>query len=577
MTSLADFAAGLHAEINSASRVEESEGFKEDIFTERVIDMITDAGEADGEDEICNCRKRGIKVNAFHLSADADNADLFVSYYHDSAAPKSVPRTQVTQYFESLEGFLERSVRGSLHAKVDESAPEFDVASTIFENGDRLTRARLFFLTDGLVRAVSMPKRKVRGISCEYHVYDIERLYRLVTSGQQRSRINVYFKGEFGRSITCLASVEDGAEYTTLLGFMPGQLLVDLYRRFGTRLLERNVRAFLQARGKINRGIRETILKEPNRFLAYNNGISATAERIEFIPKQDVLVLTAATDFQIVNGGQTTASLYQAAEKDRADVSKICVQIKITVPKRPEEIDILAPKISLYANSQNKVSAADLSANDPFHLKVEELSRTIWAPAREGEQHQTRWFYERARGQYQDARAREPTAGKRANFDRLHPGSQKFTKTDLAKFEMTWAQMPHVVSRGAEKNFLAFTELSRTLLRASPDRAYFETLVVKAILFHESERIVHGFKFGGYRANIVAYAIAWLSLHRSASVDFSEIWRKQNLSPSLRALIGLIAGHAREHIVQPPDSGNVTEWCKRENCWTRFSQRQIQS
>src|SRR5262249_732398 len=156
-----------------------------------------------------------------------------------------------------------------------------------------------------------------------------------------------------------------------------------------------------------------------------------------------------------VNGGQTTASLYSAVKKDKADVSGISVQVKLTMPREASAIDELAPKISLYANSQNKVNTADFSANHPFHAGVEELSRTIWAPAASGSQLETKWYYERARGSYMDELGR-PGVADRNRWKIQHPPSQKFVKTDLAKFEHSWDQLPHLVSRGAEKNFVEF-------------------------------------------------------------------------------------------------------------------------
>ncbi|MBR8834023.1 MAG: AIPR family protein [Stigonema ocellatum SAG 48.90 = DSM 106950] len=186
-------------------------------------------------------------------------------------------------------------------------------------------------------------------------------------------------------------------------------------------------------------------------------------------------------NLQIVNGGQTTASIYQAVKKDKADISNIYVQAKLSVVV-PEKVNEIVPLISRYANNQNKVSEADFSANDSFHIKIEELSRTIWAPAVDGTQRQTRWFYERARGQYLDAKGREKTLAKKAAFTSMHPTSQKFTKTDLAKFENTWQQLPHLVSLGAEKNFRELTIKLANRGKFQPDEDYFKRLVAKAIL-----------------------------------------------------------------------------------------------
>jgi AIPR protein len=271
-------------------------------------------------------------------------------------------------------------------------------------------------------------------------------------------------------------------------------------------------------------------------------------------------------DFQIVNGGQTTASLYQAFRKDKADVSGIYVQTKLTVVDR-DRMDEIVPLISRYANNQNKVSEADFSANDPFHIRIEELSRTIWAPIADDTQRQTRWFYERARGQYVDAKNRESTPAKQKAFANNHPTTQKFTKTDLAKFEYTWQQLPHIVSLGAQKNFAKFTVELAESGYPELDKTYFTHLIAKAILFKSAEKIIHNEKFGGYRANIVTYTLAYLSYKIQQDIDLDEIWKNQSLSHSIQQSIQLISREIHQVIVNPPEGRNITEWCKKESCW----------
>jgi hypothetical protein len=232
-------------------------------------------------------------------------------------------------------------------------------------------------------------------------------------------------------------------------------------------------------------------------------------------------------------------------------------------------MDTIVPRICEYANSQNRVNAADFSANDPFHRAVEELSRTIWAPAAGGSQRQTRWFYERARGQFADARGRERTPARTKAFDAVHPRSQMFTKTDLAKFENSWMQRPHIVSRGAQKNFQEFTIELKGRGRVDPDEHYFQHLVAKAILFRETERIVRREGYAGYRANIVTYTVAWLSHATAQRLNLDLVWADQCVPEGLRAIIEVVAKHVHQTIVDSPGQANVTEWCKKEACWKR--------
>lgn len=353
---------------------------------------------------------------------------------------------------------------------------------------------------------------------------------------------------------------------------MSGEFLARLYRDYGARLLERNVRSFLQTRGAINRGIRDTILKQPDRFLAFNNGISATAASVELVQaSEDSLAIRCIEDLQIVNGGQTTASLYAALDRDKADLSRIAVQVKLTVVGT-ETIDELVPRISRYSNTQNRVTGADFSSNDPFHVAIEGLSRSIWAPAPEGTQRQTHWFYERARGQYADALAKARTPAQKRQFKAMNPTSQKMTKTDLAKFEHSWEQLPHVVSLGAQKNFGEYM-LHPVRRPSQPDATYYEGLVARAILFRTAEKLVSAQQFGGYRANIVTYTIAKLSHATSRRLDLATIWRTQRLSDAAGEALTEISHLVFDIISDPPERfRNISEWCKRLDCWKRVEE-----
>ena len=316
----------------------------------------------------------------------------------------------------------------------------------------------------------------------------------------------------------------------------------------------------------MNRGIRDTISREPERFLAYNNGITLTAEAVHLTDVNGGRAITQLDGLQIVNGGQTTASLL-ATERGRADLSEVYVAAKLIETEAGEVHDELVRDVSRYANSQNRISEADFSANDPFHVRMEEFSRTTWAPAVGGVQRQTKWFYERARGQYQDARASEPTPARRRIFSDEQPTRQRFTKTDLAKFENTWDQLPHMVSRGAQKNFSDHTVRLGTRDQIVVDRTYFERLVSKAILFRTAEQIVQRQNFGGYRANIVTYTLALLSNATSQRIDLDRIWREQALSENLQLAISELSHEVHGIIIAPPGGRNITEWCKSERCW----------
>lgn len=573
---LLEFAQDFQQEIISLSEMEGEENFREDQFTRLFMDYLSDFEEIEDSD-VCSYRGRSMQINGYSFSEELDQVILFVANYTASCPPESVRKSDLDAAIKRCIGFLKRAL-GGIHTSLEEASPIFDLALQIFETKDKLTELKIVYMTDGLAKSEIANETSVNSIPIKVHVWDIERLYRSWSSGQKREAIEIDFT-EHGQAIPCLPMPEEeNPDYMTYLAIFPGQVLVSIYGQYGPRLLERNVRSFLQARGNVNKGIRSTIRFEPHMFLAYNNGLSAVAENIDLIALDNgTKAIKAVKDLQIVNGGQTTASIYHAYKKDKADMNNLFVQVKLTVILNSSKIDEVVPRISEYANNQNKIQTADFSANDPFHRKVEELSRTIWAPATSGIQRQTRWFYERARGQYMDEKGRASTQAQKKQFDLTHPKRQLFTKTDLAKFENTWNQLPHIVSRGAQKNFNEFTIVNSEQFGSSlPEQEYFERLVAKAILFRRTEKLVQEQKYGGYRANIVTYTLAWLSHTTQRKIDLYRVWREQDISHTLESSIIQVSKYAHRHIISAPGNGNVTEWCKKAECWESFKNCNIE-
>lgn len=560
---LAIFATDLHQEVLTEAEGIEEGALLPEQFTRWMISLLSDAGEVD-DGEVCYYQAPGVEASGYSVDEELATLALFVTKYTGNEPPATVPRSEVEGGFRRLREFYERARQG-LFRSMEEASPAFDMAQAIHSVGSAVPTLRLFYLTDGLTTLDNTPPLELDGISVSYHVWDLRRIHRAVSSGQVREPISIDFVALFGSALRCVTAGTGEGEYTAYLAVISGRVLADIYERFGPRLLERNVRSFLQARNKVNKGIRATILNKPAHFLAFNNGIAITASslRLEALPDGG-LGIAALDDLQIVNGGQTTASIY-AARRD-ADLSRLAVAAKITVV-RPELLDEFVPSISRYANSQNRINEADFYANDPFHVEIERFSRTVWAAPADGAQRQTKWFYERARGQYQDELAREETPARKRAFKSVYPTAQKFTKTDLAKFENAWAALPHVVSLGAEKNFRAFALRLGERGRIDVTLEYFHRLIAKAILFRQTERLVSAQNLGGYRANVVAYAVAYLSHATQQRVNLDLIWRSQKLDGSLSVAIATVALAVREVIIAPPRGGNVTEWSKRKECW----------
>lgn len=569
---LEQFFDDFRHEVITSSEMEGEEAFREEKFTEIYLDYLKDAGEID-DANICSYRSRGVAVNAYSVSEDQETLYVFVSAYSQEEDVSPFSKASTEDLLRRLKTYVEKSFDG-LYRTIEEASPSYDMALHINETQETLTQIRLYVITNHIIKPFPIEDTSINDITVISSIWDIERLNRFVSSGKSREATE-FDMDKYGGPIPSL-EVRSSEEYATFLSVIPGSTLMSMYADMGPRLLERNVRSFLQARGSVNKGIRTTILNEPTRFLAYNNGLSGTAEDVRTERQPDGSIgITWMKDFQIVNGGQTTASLYHTARRDKSELDDVFVQMKLTVINRPEDIDEMVPKISQYANSQNKIQTADFSANDPFHRKLEELSRTIWAPSISGSERQTRWFYERARGQYSDARERQLTPARMKVWEKSYPRKQMFTKTDVAKFENIWNQLPHIVSRGAQKNFNEFTILLEKRGRFNPDQSYFERLIAKAILFKAAEQIIRQQKYGGYRANNVAYTLAIISNRTEQRIDFDDIWKQQAISHELADEITRISAIVQDELIRSAGNGNVTEWCKKQACWDHMSSLKI--
>ncbi len=568
------FAEDFREEIAAIAGVDEEESYRENAFTERIIEALIDCGEVD-DAQCCFYRSHGLQLNGFGVSSPSDTLYLFASICKWEVPATTLKKAEVESVFNRLVNFFQKSCIG-FHDKLEEASDAYDAAFQIHDLKNTIAGVRFILLSDCITDYNPKLDPAINGVASSYEIWDLVRLHRLWTSGREREEIQIDFTELFGESLDCMDVTLPDSPYKSYLSIFTGDLLVKIYETFGPRLLEKNVRTFLQFRGKVNKGIRETILNEPEMFLAFNNGICIVADEAVTKPGSNGRSsIIRMKDFQIVNGAQTVASLYGAHVKDKADLSKIRVVGKITAVSSTSEMDDMVPKISQYSNSQNKISVADFSSNHPFHRRLEELSRTVWAPAVRGEQRQTRWFYERARGQYLNEKARERTPARKRAFEAMHPSRQKFTKTDLAKFENTWFQLPHLVSRGAQKNFQEFMVRLADNGSYLPDEEYFRRLIAKAIMFRRAELLVQRQKYGGYRANIVTYTLSYIVRRSDMRIDLENIWQEQGLSEVLQNEIINVSKYVFEHITSPPGGANITEWCKKQECWDKFCEVEI--
>ena len=550
-------------------------------FMESIANDLVDAGFTDGF-ELCHFRaQRGMRVDGYWFN-DEGVLDLFIADFDSRNELTSLTRTEVTAAFKRVANFFEACANKGLASELEVTTPEYGLARQIADRRENISSLNLILLSERTLsgKVQSLPDGEAAEIPIRYHIWDIARLQRLRSSQGHKEALDLNFEELFGKGIPCLPAHAVTNTYQAYLMIVPAEVLATLYGKYGARLLEQNVRTFLQARGNVNKGIRATILNEPEMFFAYNNGITATAQAIETKMTNQGLSITRIVDLQIVNGGQTTASLFHTQKRDKADLSQIFIQMKMAVIDSQQN-EAVVPRISEYANTQNRVNAADFFSNHPFHVRMEAFSRRIWAPASMGAMRETKWFYERARGQYADMQSKL-TPAEQKRFKVEQPKHQMFTKTDLAKFENVWDEHPRWVNLGAQKNFAQYAvRIGKEWEKSSElfNEFYFKRAVTRGLIFRAAERIVSAQDWynGGYRANIVAYTLAVLSeiaKRKKANIDFLVIWNAQKISPTLETAIAVVAGEVNADIIFPPPGiSNVTEWCKRESCWTRIQGR----
>jgi len=559
----------------------------EDSFFEHFCEHLVDAGELPAFERVAWSGNRGARVDGYACDpADADGTlTLIVCDFRQDRDVVSMSGRELETLIKKPATYLKQALDPGFRARLDETTDVFGLSDLIAARWDRTTKIRLLILSNrklsARVDSVSVVDFEGRPVSVS--VWDLGRLEKYVSSGRGAEEIEIDLVSDFGGALPVLPAHLDGGNYEAYLAVVPGVQIAKIYDRYGTRLLEQNVRVFLQARGKVNRQIRDTIDKSPEMFFAYNNGITATAEGLSFSNNSSgPKAIERLRNLQIVNGGQTTASLHAALMR-KADLSKVYVQMKLSVIE-PDLADEVVPKISEYANSQNKVSATDFFSNHPFHIRIEQFSRRLYAPARDGEMRQTRWFYERARGQYANARALL-TPAKRKAFDLEYPKQQKFDKSELAKFVMPWLGSPHIVGRGSQKNFVEFAKHVEKAWEKSADNfneEYFRKIVAMAIVFRQCERIVAAqpwYTGGGSRAKIVPFAIYRIADEaekRSGEIDFSRIWKDQSLLPLMQNCLELASAAANDVIyIDDAQQSNRAEYAKNQICTERMSRKEV--
>ncbi|BEM99745.1 MULTISPECIES: AIPR family protein [Serratia] len=534
----------------------------------------------------------GYRVDGYALdileSEASESGDLYLAVcdYRQVEELPAINSRDIERAVDGVERFFKAATSRKFLDSLEEASPAYQLALLIQQYSTRIKRLRVIIFTNGhlRIRKSIFETKDLDGITMHINVLDLERYSRISSTGGEPVEID--FDENFDGAIECLPASVGADSYQSYLFAIPGSVLAAVFAAFGNRLLEQNVRTYLQAKTGVNKGILRTIAEEPSMFFAYNNGVTATASSVLTRRLSNgALAISHIKNFQIVNGGQTTASLLYARDGLGKKLNHVYVQVKLSVVDEMRLADVV-PRISEYANTQNKVSLADLASNSPVQIRIERFSKEISVPQKAGELHTSKWFYERTRGQYKNLFAYK-TKSERHKLELMYPKTRLVTKTDLAKYELSFDGRPHYVSEGAQKCFNRYTTL--VLLKIGDgillSETWFRRAMAKALLFIGLDEAIQKSSWylmdRGYKAQIVTYTIAACANEfriRSQQIDLDRIWREQSIPISLLGWMLKEASQVAKILRSPPDNvRNISEFAKRDFCWELYVKGKIGS
>ena len=517
-----------------------------------------------------NMRLDGYSYNKYFHSLT-----LMVCKYNSSPNPEMLWKKDIDKYVKKAVKFL-KTCDSDYFQNLEPTSDGYDAFQAIKNVVKNVETVNVVFITNDVAKNYIPADMKFRKCTIKFDVYDIEKVYHMVMAGDiDYKPLVIRLKNKYHQELSMIKVPGNNAIYDCYVGVISGKLLADIYKDEGQELIQKNVRSYLQAKGKVNKGIKNSLSKEPEMFMAYNNGISTIADSIEIDEKKSnkaIVVITHIIGWQIVTGGQTTSSIYNAMQS-KLPLDEVNVQVKLSVIKDTERATEIASNISKYANSQNKINMSDFNANDDYHIKMEQISRRTFIPVEKGKETE-QWFYERARGQYMVELNRQPTSKSKLEFKNRIPKKRCVSKTVAAKCIMAYMGFPYYVSKGLESNFVIFSDMVKSGTIPQPTRNVYIDMIAKVILFQQCDKIVAGLNFGGYKAQINYYVIALFGKYYQSQFDADYIWKNQTISPEMINIITDLANKVWEHFQNPVIKGvNISQWCKKEECWQLLQSR----
>lgn len=567
-------------------------------FIEKYLSDLEEIGELNDpipmSVEMRGSRNRLLAFDAYAYD-EADGALILIAsdFTNERDSSPTLTNSRIEDIYTHMLNFLDECVQGNISKYCDDSDPALIIANEFRKKigkgllSTEILRFKFFILSNATLskQVKNLSKPEFLGRPVELNVWTLERFYQTFASNS--SEIIEIDTTDFGcDGIQCLkADIGVDSEYDAYLGIVPGKFLADIYLKYGSKLLQGNVRAFLSVRGKVNKGIRDTIINHPENFFTFNNGIAVVARSVSF--SADKTRIVHFKDLQIINGGQTTASLANAIIKKEAryGMDNLYVPMKLTVlnvendlsEEQVERYNSITKTISQCANSQNAVSEADFFSNHPFHVLMEKLSKKVMAPPVNGNPYQTIWFYERSRGKWEQEQMKLTPAQKK-KFCEMHPKNQVIKKEKLAKCYNTILMNPHQVCQSSAINFNRFAGVIEKIYdenRDSINEDFFRKCVSSVILFDTLDGLISKASWypkGGNKAQIVPYTIAKLMtiIPKGKDIDWRYIWQKQTLYPELAEELLRLAYCTHNFLMDQANGGIVRTISRTQAVWKNF-------
>lgn len=517
---------------------------EDDALTEAILEFIKDANETNSpevfyvENNIETPKAFGsYKINAFDYSDLTGELDLFVSVFKKSSYIESIQSNAIERAINKLTRFFNLSISGELSKYYRQEHPEIaEFTDMLYEEykSRNIKSIRMFVITDGRLKeeyGLDDIKLTDQEIDTEYHIWDIENVMRAEQASRQMSEINI----PLDTPIECIRVNDGNDKISTYIGIIPAVVLAQVYGKYKDKLIDQNVRNYLGGKIKVNAKIAETLRECPEMFFAYNNGISSIASDVTIKASEDGtqrLFITELRNWHIVNGGQTTCTIYNVYKKNKDAISRAYVAMKVSELRDTETRNEIVQKIAQSANSQTAIKDSDLNANSTYLLNIDKISKSEWTPAQSFRPNKI-WYFERLRGQFLSDKLNEGTSGsnKVRKFLEARPKDMLLSKADIAKVMMSWDGFPYEASKGGELCFNAFWK--KDYKNTEVTREYFHEIVAKRILYMEIHRLFTEMGHKAY-ANIVdSYVLATIALKTQQKLDLDYIWKTQNIQPEL--------------------------------------------